>query len=101
MGAAAGVVSRANHLEQCCLGAPSSGLHLILEESGSLVSKSPLANTPVTCRKELAASNIFSLQKSNGFVFYVRDKAIASKLEDFQDVEVVREGFRGNEVGDQ
>jgi len=66
-----------------------------------LVPETPLSNLPGTSRKDLDASRIFSLQKSNGLIFSVRDKATTSKLVDLVDLQVAKNGFMGQELGDQ
>lgn len=67
-------------LKPCSPVTSVSELHLILEKFGSLVSESPLAKSSGTSMKELDASRIFTLQKSNGLIFSVVDKTIVSKL---------------------
>lgn len=71
-------------------GTSASGLRLILEESGALESETPLIALSGTCRKELDASRIFSLQKYNGINFEVVDKTTVSKLTELEDIEVSR-----------
>lgn len=93
--------SCSNHLEIGNPRTPASGLQLILEESGSLVPETPLATLSETSRKALDASRIHSLQKSNGFIFSVRDKVITSKMVELVNDEVVNDGFNGNVLGDQ
>ena len=78
-----------------------SGLHLILEEAVSLVPETRMANIPGSSRKDLDASRIFSLQRSNGLVFSVRDKAITTKLVAMGDVEVDNNGRRVLDMSDQ
>lgn len=80
---------------------PVSGLQLILEESGSLVPESPLAQLSEYSRKALDASWIHSLQRTNGLIFSVLDKTMATKLADLKDIEETKYGLRGQEVGDQ
>lgn len=48
-----GCLARPSQPEFGCSGTPFSGLHLILEESGSLVPESPLSNLSGTRRKDL------------------------------------------------
>jgi len=61
-----------------------------MKESVSLVPVSPLTNLPESSRKKLDASHIFSLQK-----------AIVTKLVELEDIEVVKDGIRVREMGDQ
>jgi len=79
----------------------ASGLRLILEESGTKVPDTPLFALPGTCRKDLDASRIFTLQKYNGFNFDVVDKTIVSNLAELEDVEVVKDDIREREMVSQ
>jgi len=73
----------------------ASGLQLILEEFGSLVPETPLPSLPDPTRKELDASQLYSLQKSNGFNFKVVDSTMVSRLAVLEDIEVAKEVIRG------
>lgn len=63
-----------------CTSTPASGLQLLLEEHSSLVPETPLPSLPDLSRKELDASRLYSLQKSNGFNFKVVDGTMVSRL---------------------
>lgn len=65
-----------------------------LEDSTSLVPESPLANLPESSRKGLDASRIYSLQRTNGFNFSVKDKAIVRNMVELGNIEVVKDGSR-------
>lgn len=54
-----------------------------------------------SCRKTLDASRIFGLQKKDGFSFKIVDEVMVSKLAVIEDKEVVRDGSRGRDNGDQ
>lgn len=82
-------------------GTSGSGLRLILEESGTVEPETPLIALPSTCRKELDASRIFSLQKYNGINFDVVDNSMVSKLADLQDIEVAKDDIREREMVSQ
>lgn len=62
-----------------------------------MIPDTPLATLSGTSRTDLDASRIRTLQKSNGFVFSVRDRGIATKLatnvvafEDLEETMVLR-----------
>jgi len=76
-------------------------LQLLLEQSSSLVPETPLPLLSEPSRKELDASRLFSLQKSNGFNFKVVDTTMVSRLEVLEDIEVAKEDKRERERGDQ
>jgi undecaprenyl pyrophosphate synthase len=80
---------------------PVSGLQLLLEESSSLVSETPIPLLSEPSRKELDASRLHSLQKSNGFYFKVVDKTMVSRLKVLEDIEVAKEEKRERARGDQ
>jgi hypothetical protein len=80
-----------------CPATPSSSLHLILEESETVVPESPLDNSAATCRKELDATRLFNLQKTNGFNFAVVDNTMVSTLAVLEDIEVAKDGRRERE----
>jgi hypothetical protein len=82
-------------------GSSASGLRLILEESGTREPTTPLIALTSTCRKDLDASRIFSLQKTNGINFEVVDKSMVSKLAELGDIEVAKEDTRGKELVSQ
>jgi len=56
---------------------------------------------PESSRKELDTSQLFSLQKFNGFLFKVRDKTMVSRLEVLEDIEIAKEDKRERLRGDQ
>jgi len=80
---------------------PASGLQLLPKESNSLVLETLLPLLPESSRKELDTSQLFSLQKSNGFLFKVRDKIMVSRLEVLEDIEIAKEDKRERLRGDQ
>ena len=79
------------------IASPASGLHLLLEYSNSLVPETPLPLLLDSSRKELDASQLFTLQKSNGFCFKVVDNSMVSRLAVLEDIEVAKVEKRGRE----
>ena len=84
-----------------CPDTPASGLQLLLEESSSLVPETPITPLLELTRKELDASRLYSLQKSNGFNFKVVDKSMVSRLAVLEDIKVAKDATRGGKRGDQ